>query len=65
MNNSFIILNSDLGIMKTWADQWLIKFSVEKMKSMFARYQGNTDDKPIFNNHDLDIVSEYKHLGVI
>ena len=26
------ILNSDLGIMKTWADQWLIKFSVEKNK---------------------------------
>ena len=24
------ILNSDLGIMKTWANQWLIKFSVEK-----------------------------------
>ena len=21
--------------MKTWADQWLIKFSVEKLKSMF------------------------------
>ena len=43
--------------MKTWADQWLIKFSVEKTKSMFVRYQGN--------NHDLDNVSEYKHLGVI
>ena len=26
------ILNSDLGIMKTWADLWLIKFSVEKNK---------------------------------
>ena len=24
------ILNSDLGIMKAWAAQWLIKFSVEK-----------------------------------
>ena len=57
------ILNSDLG--KTWADQWLIKFSVEKLKSMFVRYQGNTDDKLFFNNHDLDNVSEYKHLGVI
>ena len=54
-----------LGIMKTWADQWLIKFSVEKTKSMFVRYQGNTDDKFIFNNHDLDNVSIYKHLGVI
>ena len=32
------ILNSDLGIMKTWADQWSIKFSVEKTKSMFVRY---------------------------
>ena len=32
---------------------------------MFVRYQGNTDDKLIFNNHDLDNVSEYKHLGVI
>ena len=41
-------LNSDLGIMKTWADQLLIKFSVEKTKSMFVRYQGNTDDKLIF-----------------
>ena len=30
---------------------------------MFVRYQGNTDDKLIFNNHDLDNVSEYKHLG--
>ena len=57
------ILNSDLGIMKAWADQWLIKFSVEKTKSMFVRYQDNTDDKLIFNNHDLDNVSEYKHLG--
>ena len=59
------ILNSDLGILKTWAGQWLIKFSVEKTKSMFVRYQGNTVDKLIFNNHDLDNVSEYKHLGVI
>ena len=58
------ILNRDLGIMKTWTDQWLIKFSVEKTKSMFVRYQGNTDDKP-FNNHNLDNVSAYKHLGVI
>ena len=58
------ILNSD-GIMKTWANQWLIKFSVEKTKSMFVRYQGNTDDKLIFKNHDLDNVSEYKHLLVI
>ena len=32
---------------------------------MFVRYQSNTDDKLIFNNHDLDNVSEYKHLGVI
>ena len=63
--NNKNILNSDLGIMKTWADQWLIKFSVGKTKSMFVRYQGNTDDKLIFNNHDLDNVSEYKHLGVI
>ena len=59
------ILNSDLGTIKTWADQWLIIFSVEKTKSMFVRYQGNTDAKLIFNNHDLDNVSEYKHLGVI
>ena len=32
---------------------------------MFVRYQGNTDDKLIFDNNDLDNVSEYKHLGVI
>ena len=32
---------------------------------MFIRYQGNTDDKLILNKHDLDNVSEYKHLGVI
>ena len=32
---------------------------------MFVRYQGNTDDKLIFDNQDLDNVSEYKHLGVI
>ena len=51
--------------MKTWTDQWLIKFSVEKTKCMFVRYQGDTDDKLIFNNHDLDNVSEYKHLRVI
>ena len=59
------ILNSDFGIMKTWPNQWVIKFSVEKTESMFVGYQGNTDDKLIFNNHDLDNVSEYKHLGVI
>ena len=56
------LLNTDLGIMKTWADQWLIKFSVEKNK-ISVRYQGNTDDKLIFNNHNLENVSEYKHLG--
>ena len=32
---------------------------------MFVTYQGNTDDKLIFNNYDLDDVSEYKYLGVI
>ena len=56
------ILSSDFGIMRTWADQWLIKFSVEKTKSMFVRYQGNADDKLIFINHDLDNVSEYNPL---
>ena len=59
------ILNSDLGLMKTWAEQWLIKFSVEKTKSMFVIYQGNTDDKIIFKIHDLVNGSEYKHIGVI
>ena len=32
---------------------------------MFVRYQGNTDDKLIFNNHNLDNVSEHKHSRVI
>ena len=57
------ILTSALKIMKTWADHWLIKFSVKKTKSIFVRYQGSTDDKLIFNNNDLDNVSEYKHIG--
>ena len=32
---------------------------------MFVRYQGNTDDKLIFNNHNLDNVSQYDHFRVI
>ena len=58
------ILNSDLGIMKTWADQWFIKFSVGK-KWNECWYQGSTDDNLFFNNHEWDNVSEYKHLEFI
>ena len=63
---SALSLNSDLPMIKEWADQWLIKFNPNKCKSMiFSVKRNRTVHPPLrFNNVQLQEVSSHKHLGV-
>ena len=58
--------NSDLAMIKEWADLWLIKFTQNKCKSMiFSVKRNRTVHPPLrFNNILLQEVSSHKHLGV-
>ena len=58
-------LNGDLLYLKTWADQWLVKFSPAKTKSMTLAFKKqNNPPQLVFNDVNLDDVTDHKHLGI-
>ena len=60
-------LNRDLQNIKTWADQWLVKFSPSKTKSLTLRKKSKDNVAPpplIFGDTEVDEVTSHKHLGV-
>ena len=62
-------LNKVLDLFHNWSRKWLIEFSIEKTKAVhFSRkYKQNERYKPILkmNNKPLEMVNDFKYLGII
>ena len=58
------ILNSDLENIKEWANQWLVKFSPSKTKSMTMTFKKRQNPALTFDNSDLVDVENHRHLGI-
>ena len=63
-NESADILNQDLARVKSWADQWLVKFSPEKTKLMTCSFKSTNHPPIIFDNSLLTETKSHKHLGL-
>ena len=66
-NQAAEILNKDLMYVQSWADQWLVKFSPTKTKSMTLSFKHDAAanlPQILFNNTVLDTVKSHKHLGL-
>ena len=66
-SDSVDALNSDLLNIQAWADQWLVKFSPPKTKSLTISKKKKDDPDPpplIFGNTQVTEVTDHKHLGV-
>ena len=63
---SALALNSDLQKISKWADNWLIRFSAPKTKTMTISKKKNLQKGPplIMDGTPLQEVNAYKHLGV-
>ena len=61
-------VNADLQFIQSWSDQWLMKFSSSKTKSMLLSLKRGNDiaKQPTlrFDNTNLENVSSHKHLGL-
>ena len=59
------ILNQDMSHIQDWADQWLVKFSPAKTKSMTLSFKHENNIPNInFNDVTLENVESHKHLGL-
>jgi hypothetical protein len=60
------ILNEDLAKLKLWSDQWLVNFNAKKTVGMKISLKRNTQNNPdlYMNDSKLEIVDNYKHLGL-
>ena len=57
--------NSDLQSICNWADEWLIKFSPQKTKSItMSRPKIDVNQFLQFGNTDIEEVPSHKHLGL-
>lgn len=64
-NQAAEVLNEDLSYIQAWADQWLVKFSPTKTKSMTISFKRDNTVPPLtLNNVVLDNVEHHKHLGI-
>ena len=63
---SALALNSDLQKISKWADNWLIRFSAPKTKTMTISKKKNLQKGPplIMDGTPIQEVNAYKHLGV-
>jgi hypothetical protein len=57
-------MNTDLQMIKTWADQWLVKFSPNKTKLMTCSFRNNCHPEIKFDNVVLTETKSNKHLGL-
>ena len=63
--DSIEALNSDLKRIKDWADEWLVKFSPPKTKSLTISRQRPERAQPlIFDETNIEEVTSHKHLGI-
>ena len=60
------LLNHDLILVSSWAQQWLVNFNPNKTEAMLFSYR-QTDEFPtlVFDGVDIKFVPNYKHLGLI
>ena len=56
-------LNTDLGTIQSWADQWLVKFSPTKTQLMTCSHRVKDHPDIIFSNIKLADVESHKHFG--
>ena len=59
-------MNTDLSEIDIWSKVWLVFFNTLKTKSMLISKKGNQIPHPSanFQEHELDCVSQHKHLGI-
>ena len=58
-------LNSDINILNTWAETWLVKFNPQKTEFVIFSYNKNIDHINIlFNGENIKQVEYHTHLGV-
>ena len=58
-------LNQDLKRIKDWADEWLVKFSPPKTKSLTISRERLPKAQPLtFDDTDIEEVTSHKHLGL-
>ena len=63
--DSIEALNNDLKCIKNWADEWLVKFSPPKTKSLTLSRERLPKAPPlIFDDTDIEEVTAHKHLGL-
>jgi hypothetical protein len=61
-----LTINQDLLKLNQWADQWLVKFSPTKTKSMVVTNRHNIrPPNLVFNDEILDNVESHTHLGLV
>ena len=60
------LLNHDLILVSSWAQQWLVNFNPNKTEAMFFSFR-QTDEFPtlVFDGVDIKFVPNHKHLGLI
>ena len=60
-------LNMDLGRLTEWAEEWIVKFSSPKTKTMYISRRNVNDQKPQLKMDGvaIDETTTHKHLGVI
>ena len=58
-------LNSDINILNTWAETWLVKFNPQKTEFVIFSNKKNIDQVNIlFNGENIKQVEYHTHLGV-
>jgi hypothetical protein len=58
-------LNSDMNILNTWAETWLVKFNPQKTEFVIFSNKKNIDQVNIlFNGENIKQVEYHAHLGV-
>ena len=59
------ILNHDLGMIASWAKQWLVSFNASKTVAiLFSTVLDLVKPSLIVNNTILDFVDNHEHLGL-
>ena len=67
VNRSIESINTDLGNLEVWANQWRVKFNPKKTEYMiFTRSETLQTDQPLlFFDEILKRVESHKHLGIL
>ena len=61
------MINEDIASIQLWADQWLVKFSPPKTKTVLISNKGKLNEHPVLKiqGQEIKSVQEHKHLGIV